>query len=298
MAEEEKLNLDANSTKPSLDKASGKAKRGALSRPEMEFIEKNIATKDLKELSKLIGKSIATIRKYAYKKNLVTKEDTKYSTDAFRDKRCKDILRHREYWAELKMQFGPEELKQFESLWIGMYIQFNEDIQTTEDLQMKKYITLEIMKDRFGKQAFTCIKEIEELQKKLDIEQQKEKKDKDEIRFLKMMLREYQGNHMALTKNQRETMNEQKDVESKLKGSRDQRVKGYLDANENFMAALRLIHENPEVRENIGRHIEIMRLAQEKEREKLYGYHTYLDKTVDRLILNKDSVIGGEDIDA
>lgn len=275
-----------------MEEEKPKGKRGALSTAEMQYIDSWADKKSLEDISTEIGKSIKTIRKYAYAKNLVVKEDAKFNTgDIYKEKRARDILRHRAYFPELKMQFTPEELKQFEDLWIKMYVQFNEDIQTTEDLQMKKYITLEIMKDRFGKQVLNCLLEIEKLQKQIDEEYALgTSRNKMEIRELSTLLERHQAQQIQLAKNQRETMSEQKDVESKLKASRDQRVKGHLDANENFMSALRLIHENPEVRDNIGRHIEIMRLAQEKEKEKLFSLHTYLDKSVDRLILNKDSI--------
>lgn len=288
--------LDTNG--PSKDKAADRNKRGALSSGEMKYIEENAATKSLQEMSVEISKSVGTIKKYVYKKNLVTKEDTK-SPDgiAIREIQCRDILRNREYWPELQLQFSSAEVKQFEQSWVKMYLQFNEDCQWTEELQMKKYLTLEIMKDRFGRQVYTCIMEIDKLQKAIDDERAAGTKNSAAIRELSMLLEKYQSNQIQLAKQQRETIQEQKDVESKLKGSRDQRVKSYLDANENFSAGLRLLHENQVVRENLAKHIEIMRQAQEFAKCKLYDYHTFVDGTLDKLILSEESTINEENED-
>lgn len=280
--------LDVNG--PSKDKAADRNKRGALSSGEMKYIEENAATKSLQEMSDAINKSVATIKKYVYKKNLVTKEDVK-SPDgaAIREIQCRDILRNREYWSELQLQFSPVELKQFEQSWVKMYLQFNSDVQFTEEFQMKKYLTLEIMKDRFGRQVYTCIQEIDKLQKLIDDERAAGTKNSAAIRELSMLLEKYQSNQIQLAKQQRETIQEQKDIETKLKGSRDQRVKQYLDANENWTAGLKLLHEDQIVRENLAKHIEIMRQAQALAKCKLYDYHTYEDKSVDRMILSQES---------
>ena len=274
----------------SIDKKNNRGKRGALSTGEMKFIEKHISYKTIDEISKEIGKSKLTIRKHVYSKNLVTKEDIEKNTNAQEEAKARDILRHREYWYEVKQQFTPEELKVFEQTWTKLWVQFVGDVLHSEELQMKKYITLEIMKDRFGKQIFNCIQEIEILENKLIAERQKTKPDRDEIRYLNMMIEKYQTNHIALAKNQRETMGEQKGVESQLRVSRDDRVKAVADATKNWTSIIRLLTENSQIRHEVGTHIELMRISKDKSQMLLSDFHKYCDNSIDRPLLSKDTV--------
>jgi hypothetical protein len=281
---------DFDSYGPSKDRALGKNKRGKLSTPEMEYIEKNVNIKTIKELSKDISKSITTIRKYVYSKNLVSKEDLTRNVKAKEEAQYRDILRHREYWAEVKQQFTANELKTFEEIWVKLWAQFSGDTLPSEELQMKKYITLEIMKDRFGKQIYSSIKELEKLQTDLDAERLKTKPDKGFIRELGLLIEKYQTNHILLSKNQREAMESQRQIESQLRVSRDDRIKSIADATKNWTTIIKLLNEDAEIRDEVGRHIEMTRAAKDNSQLLLSDYHKYVDGSLDRPILSKDTV--------
>lgn len=285
-----KDNLDANPEQPSKDKKAGRGKRGALSTSERDYIEKWASTKDIKQISKDIGKGVPTIRKYAYDKNLVLKDDAATSETAFREKEARAILRSREYWNELKQQFTDSELREFEQLWAKLWLQFSGDVLASEELQMKKYITLEIMKDRFGKQAFDCIRDAEKLRKTINEEYAKPVKNLDGIKQLNLALENHQRHHLEFAKQQRETMGEQKDVEKSLRVSRDDRIKSILDATQNWTSIIRLLNENAQVRDEVGRQLEVMRAAKENSFSLLSDFHTFIDGGVDKPILSHDTI--------
>ena len=75
---------------------SGKGKRGVLSNPERDFIKQNAAILDVNQISEQIGKSVATIQKFAYKANITLKDKDGQDADV-RFVRLRKLLRTREY---------------------------------------------------------------------------------------------------------------------------------------------------------------------------------------------------------
>lgn len=280
-------NFDKTESK---DKAAGRAKRGALSKIEKEFIAKNAATMTATELADKIGKSEATIRRYVYKSNIVVKGEDGHSDDE-KSIRLKKLLRSRPYWSDLKLSFGPDEIKTFEETWINIFKQFDEDVTQTEELQIKKHISLEIFRDRHLKKSFTIEKQLEELNKTLEQEYAKpaDQKNLEAIKELSIMTDKLQNNQISINKEINAIVDKQKDTEKALKGSRDQRVKEFVDAEKNWVSAIRLL-QKPDILEQVGKHIELMKIAQQAQRNKMYDFHNFYDKSVDRLILSSESL--------
>lgn len=267
-----------------------KGKRGALSLEEMQFIKDNCSQMDALSIAKHINKSIKTVRKYAYKENLPLKEKGQEKDPRYF--KLRRILRSREYWKDIQQQFSPEELRIFENTWVKLYMQFNEDVWPTEEWQMNKHITLMILKNRYLKKMYVIERQIDDTQKLLNEEYAKPKGQKDigAVRDLTSLIDKLQNNQMMLGKEVKSVLDSQKDTEKQLKISRDQRIKGIQDSTQNWTGILRILNDDIEVRNLVGRHIEIMRAAQEKEKLRLYDYHTFIDGSLDRLILTDDSV--------
>lgn len=279
----------------SKDKAAGRGKRGALSNPEKDFILKNAATKSISELAAEIGKSEKTIQKFVFKSNIAAKGEDGQSDDE-KSIRLRKILRSRPYWSDLKLSFGPDELKTFEETWVNIFKQFDEDVTQTEELQIKKHISLEIHRDRWMRKSYTTEQQIENCNKTLEQEYAKpaDKKNLDAIKELTFLVDKLQTTQLGINKEINSIVDKQKDTEKALKGSRDQRVKEFVDAEKNWVNAVRVL-QKPEVMEQVGKHIELMKIAQQAQRNKMYDYHNFYDATVDRLILNSESVDGAEE---
>ena len=283
-------NLDSYG--PSKDKKGCRGKRGVLSTGEMAYIKKNVAIKTINEIAISLSKSELTIRKYIFKKNLVTKETLENVPDAYRRAKIKTMLRNREYWPEIKQQFNLDELKMYEEHFVNLYLQFDEDVLASEELQIKKYITLEILKDRMLKQEYSNSHQVERTRKMLDVEYAlpPEQKNIEGIRSLTNTLEKLQSNQLTFLKEYRDITEEQKYAEKSLKISRDDRIKNIQDATQNWTSILRLLNENSVIRNKVGKHIEIMKIAALKQEQELFNLHKYVNGDVDYPILNVESI--------
>ena len=80
-------------------------------------------------------------------------------------------LHAKSFWNEIRNQFDEEtgELEYFESTWINLIKQFREDVLPAEELQIKQFITIDILINRSMKERKRHIKETEKLQKKVAV---------------------------------------------------------------------------------------------------------------------------------
>jgi hypothetical protein len=76
-----------------------------------------------------------------------------------------------------------------------------------------------------------------------------------------------------------------------LKGTREQRIKAIEDSKQTFASFIKQIATSDEFRDKIGIEMEKMRLASEKEKERLSEYFTYEDGNVDQPFLTPETVI-------
>jgi len=88
-------------------------------------------------------------------------------------------------------------------------------------------------------------------------------------------------------------LNEQQKISKDLKATREQRIKRIEDGKSSWTGLIRML-EDEEIREKEGREMEILALATDKIKDKLYDYHNYADNTVDRPFLTPDTVENDE----
>ena len=79
-----------------------------------------------------------------------------------------------------------------------------------------------------------------------------------------------------------------------LKATREQRIKRLEDSKQTFIGWVRNLMSNPQTRSELGTEMEKMRLAVNKEQERLSEYHKYEDSLVDQPFLTPDTTKGGE----
>ena len=75
-----------------------------------------------------------------------------------------------------------------------------------------------------------------------------------------------------------------------MKATREQRVKRLEDSKQSFTNWLAYLVSNPEIARGYGLEMEKMRLAMDKEKERLSEFHKYQDETVDQPFLTPDTV--------
>ena len=75
-----------------------------------------------------------------------------------------------------------------------------------------------------------------------------------------------------------------------MKATREQRVKRLEDSKQSFTSWLAFLVTNPDVARGYGTEMEKMRLAMDKQKERLSQYHKYQDDIVDQPFLTPDTV--------
>jgi hypothetical protein len=213
------------------------------------------------------------------------------------DKSENDILkrklRSKTFWTEVMRQFDDEtgELQYFEDTWVGLIKQFREDVLPAEELQIKQFITIDILINRSMKERKRHISETEKLQKLVDKEYEKPEDQRDipKLANLETQLSFARNSIASYTNEYTKLLNEQQKISKDLKATREQRIKRIEDGKSSWVGLIRML-EDEDIREKEGREMEILALATEKAKRTLYGYHQYSDHSVDCPILNEEAV--------
>ena len=201
-------------------------------------------------------------------------------------------LTFRPYWSELKQQFTEEELKLFQYHWARIISQFKDDVIPTEELQVVDLIKLELLMNRslkYNKENIEQISQFEGLIHDLraaDVDQQ----DRDEIFNLERQVASLKASQDSLNKDYRELQTKKSSMLKDMKATREQRVKRLEDSKQSFTGWLAYLVSNPDVARGYGIEMEKMRLAMNKQKERLSEYHKFQDDLVDQPFLTPDTV--------
>lgn len=262
-------------------------KRGQLSLEEEKFITDNINSLDPTQIAEALNRNIEPINRYIKENNLYASDDLK-ETEILRQK-----LHSKTFWGEIEKQFDEDsgELKYFENTWIGLIKQFREDVLPAEELQIKQFITIDILINRSMKERKRHISETEKLQKAVDKEYDKPEDQRDipKLANLETQLTYARNSIASYTNEYTKLLNEQQKISKDLKATREQRIKRIEDGKSSWIGLIRMLEEE-DVREREGKEMEILAIATDRVREKLYENHVYADHKADIPILNKESV--------
>ena len=201
-------------------------------------------------------------------------------------------LTFRPYWVELQQQFTEDELKLFQYHWARIISQFKDDVIPTEELQVVDLIKLELLMNRALKHNKENIEQISALEALILAERQQ---DPDQVDRDVMFNMERQGASLkasqeSLNRDYRDLQTKKNSMLKEMKATREQRVKRLEDSKQNFTSWMTYLVSNPEVTLAYGEEMEKMRLAMNKEKERLAAYHKYTDEMVDQPFLTPDTV--------
>lgn len=262
-------------------------KRGQLALDEEKFIQDNIGSLSIEQIAESLNRTIEPIKRYIKENKLYAAEDSK-EIETLRQK-----LHSKTFWSEIEKQFDSEsgELEYFENTWIGLIRQFREDVLPAEELQIKQFITIDILINRSMKERKRHIAETEKLQKLVDKEYEKPEDQRDipKLANLETQLSYARNSIASYTNEYTKLLNEQQKISKDLKATREQRIKRIEDGKSSWIGLIRMLEEE-DVREREGKEMEILSMATEKARDQLYCIHIYADNKADIPILNKDSV--------
>jgi hypothetical protein len=263
-------------------------KRGQLSLDEESFIRANVNSLTIEQIAEALNRNTNPIKRYITEERLL--EDSDVISD---EEYLKHKLHSKTFWEEIKKQFDNDsgELAYFESIWVNLVRQFREDVLPAEELQIKQFITIDILINRSMKERKRHISETEKLQKLVDKEYEKPEDQRDIPRLanLEAQLSFARNSIASYTNEYTKLLNEQQKISKDLKATREQRIKRIEDGKSSWVGLIRML-EDEQIREKEGREMEILAMATEKAKKTLYGYHQYADHSVDCPILNPEAV--------
>ena len=175
-------------------------------------------------------------------------------------------------------------------------LQFREDILYVEELQLKAYLTLEILTGRSLSERLRQSEEIDRLQAEVDKEYERDEDSRDvallgsldqQLSYAKNSIKSYTVEHKTLLEKSQQILKD-------LKATRDQRVKRIEDSKSSWQGLIRSLEDEKE-RAKIGRDAELMRMAKDKAAGELAEYHQYSDGELAQPLLNCDTVKDEDD---
>ena len=271
----------------------GPRKRGQLSLEEEKFITDNFPSLTIEQIAETLNRNTAPIQRYINENRLLVSVEEKNDTAILKQK-----LHTKTFWSEIKRQFDEEtgELTYFEDTWIGLIKQFREDVLPAEELQIKQFITIDILINRSMKERKRHISETEKLQRLVDVEYLKPETERDiaKLSNLETQLSFARNSIANYTNEYTKLLNEQQKISKDLKATREQRIKRIEDGKSSWTGLIRML-EDEQIREKEGREMEILSLATNRYKEQLENYHVYEDKKIDRPFLTPESVMKDED---
>jgi uncharacterized protein Smg (DUF494 family) len=264
----------------------GRKKRGQLSLDDQKFIKENFDTMSISDIAEALNRNKGPIEKYIKENpSIIINDEDRQS--------LKQKLYCKTFWPEINRQFDEAsgELEYFEETWIGLIKQFREDVLPAEELQIKQFITIDILINRSMKERKRHIVETEKLQKQVDNEYAlpEDQRDIPRLANLETQLSFARNSIANYTNEYTKLLNEQQKISKDLKATREQRIKRIEDGKSSWVGLIRML-EDEEIREKEGREMEILRLATDKVKLTLEDYHTYEDQVVDRPFLTPETV--------
>ena len=261
-------------------------KKGRFSNEEMEFIEANAEVLSIDQIASNLDRDPASIKDWIGKK-------IGFSAKQKKEAEVANELKSKPYYRELKHQFTDEELDMFEFHFKKMWSQFKDDVFHTEEMQIIDTIKLEILMNRILRSQQENQTEISTYERLVQGEKavDKDQRDMDYIMQLERQIAVLRASQETLSKDYKDLQARKATMLKDLKGTREQRIKAIEDSKQTFASLVKQIATDAEFRSKIGIDMEKMRLAMEKEKERLSEYHQYEDGTVDQPFLTPETLI-------
>jgi DNA-binding CsgD family transcriptional regulator len=257
-------------------------RKGRISKDEERIISRLIDSMTPEDIAKQLDRdteSVDNFIKRKFKVGLTNEEVAAYS------------LEDRPYWIELKSQFTEEELDLFKYHWSRIIAQFKDDVFPTEELQVIDVIKLEILMNRCLKGNKDNIGQINTYDKMIQDERSKDKNDQDldYIINLERQVASLRASQESLNRDYRELQTKKAAMLREMKGTREQRIKRLEDSKQSFTSWVASLMQDPELIKRYGTEMEKMRMAMNKERDRLSAFHKYEDGTIDQPFLTPDT---------
>lgn len=261
-------------------------KIGRLSKSDWDYIEANCEKLSPEKIAENLGRTVESVEKYLKKLGKSFNKHEAFAVQAEYD------IKSRPYWKELKVQFSEDELELFLYHWKQIIAQFRKDVLATEELQIVDTIKLEVLMNRALREQQESMERVRALEAEIDLEKARDsdQQDKEMIFNLERQIASLRAAKESLSREFKDLQTKKASMYKDLKATREQRIEK-LESNKQTLSSLvNKILRNPEFYEQEGKALEKMRLAMEKEKERLSDYHTYADGTVDQPFLTPETI--------
>jgi hypothetical protein len=260
-------------------------KRGRFSFEEMSYIEQNCEVLSPEVIAKELNRDPGSISTWIKKK-------VGFSAKQKKEAAVANELKEKPYFKELSNQFTPEELEMFQFHFKKMWSQFKDDVFHTEEMQIIDTIKLELLMNRILKaqhenqQDIIANERIVQNEKARDRDQ----RDVDLIMNIERQIAILRASQETLSKDYKDLQARKATMLKDLKGTREQRVKAIEDSKLTFASLVKKLATDPQYRNDIGVEMEKMRLATEREKERLSDYVQFEDGVVDQPFLTPETL--------
>lgn len=259
-------------------------KKGRISKDEERIIGRLVNSMTPEDIAKQLNRdteSVDNFIKRKFKVGLTNEEVAAYS------------LEDRPYWVELRTQFTDDELALFKYHWSRIISQFKDDVFPTEELQVIDVIKLEILMNRCLKGNKENIEQINIYDNMIKDERSRDKdqQDHDYIINLERQVASLRASQESLNRDYRELQTKKASILREMKGTREQRIKRLEDSKQSFTSWVVTLMQDPEKMKRYGIEMEKMRMAMNKEKERLSSFHKYEDGQIDQPFLTPDTVL-------
>ncbi len=260
-------------------------KKGRFSFEEMSYIEQNCEVLSPEVIAKELNRDPVSIQTWIKKK-------VGFSAKQKKEAAVANELKEKPYFKELSNQFTPEELEMFQFHFKKMWSQFKDDVFHTEEMQIIDTIKLELLMNRILKaqhenqQDIIANERIVQNEKARDRDQ----RDVDLIMNIERQIAILRASQETLSKDYKDLQARKATMLKDLKGTREQRVKAIEDSKLTFASLVKKLATDPQYRNDIGVEMEKMRLATEREKERLSDYVQFEDGIVDQPFLTPETL--------
>ena len=208
----------------------------------------------------------------------------------FDEEKAKYDLSFRPYWKELESQFTADELVLFEYHWTRIISQLSDDVIPTEEIQVVDLIKLELLMNRSLKYSKSNIEQISAFEALITEERQRgEDADTESVFNLERQIAALRASQESLNRDYRDLQEKKNKMLKEMKATREQRVQRFEDKEKSWNGLVTYLVSNPQITQQYGQEMEQMRIAADKEKDRLSKYHKYNDGMVDQPFLTPET---------
>jgi hypothetical protein len=278
------------------------AKRGAWGDAEKAYIKKNYKTATAVEMAKVLNRNADSIQAWVEKHTVPDKEpETRQEREHVLQVSLNEELHNTLNWKKLKEEFTHDELEYYQEQYVALIAQFKDDVVATEQQQVRKAITLDILMRRNLVARRHLLDDIDRLEKlqagsarryadqKAGMTESDRQLREEYLLNLETQLSACRAAEQSKTKEFSDLDTRHQKLMEALKATRDQRITRLDTAKTSFLEILKDL-QDAERSEAEGRQMDLMRRAGEREHERLSRPHVYGDKNEDQPMLSAETV--------